>query len=86
MSRPARRKAPAPPKYFSVKRALYDFQADSDEELSFMAGDVLVVLDESPELTQDGWCQARLRGTKHTGLAPVSYLESAEVVLEHFKS
>ena len=45
--------------------------------MSFMAGDALVVVDESPDLTRDGWCQARLRGTKRIGLAPISYLEPA---------
>ena len=78
MSTPKRRKAPVPPKHFSIKSVLYDFQAADDSELSLLEGDVLAVEDESAELTRDGWCKARLRGTNCVGLVPVGYLEPAE--------
>uniref|UniRef100_H3D112 Osteoclast-stimulating factor 1 n=1 Tax=Tetraodon nigroviridis TaxID=99883 RepID=H3D112_TETNG len=48
-------------------KALYDFTAEEDDELSFCAGDVIDVLDRSDE----SWWKGRLRG--NSGLFPANY-------------
>ncbi|KAF0528730.1 SH3-domain-containing protein [Gigaspora margarita] len=48
--------------------ALYDFMADHNNELSFMAGDSLVLKQRS---THNGWLVAELNGV--TGLVPENY-------------
>ena len=53
-------------------RALYDYDALDDGQLSFKAGDVMLL-----EVTySDGWCECRLRG--QMGLVPESYVEEVE--------
>ncbi|TRY58429.1 hypothetical protein DNTS_002057 [Danionella cerebrum] len=47
--------------------ALYNFSAEDSDELSFEAGDVIVVLDQNDQL----WWRGSLRG--RTGLFPVNY-------------
>ncbi|XP_046409814.1 protein nervous wreck isoform X1 [Neodiprion fabricii] len=42
--------------------ALYDYDANSAEELSFMEGDVLRVLRKEPHDVDDGWWEGELRG------------------------
>lgn len=48
-------------------KALYDFTAEEDDELSFCAGDVIEVLDGSDA----SWWKGRLR--ESSGLFPVTY-------------
>ena len=50
-------------------KALFGYQANNSEELSFNTGDVLSVLDKSEE----GWWMAELNG--HQGWIPATYVE-----------
>ena len=71
-----RRRAPPPPR---TARALYDFEADeeedNDDELAFKEGDILEITAKSADLEAEGWCKARIKGTRKVGLAPLEYLE-----------
>lgn len=51
----------------NLVKALYDFTAEEDDELSFCAGDVIDVLDCSDA----SWWKGRLRG--NSGLFPANY-------------
>ena len=51
-------------------RALYDFEAEEDDDLAFQAGDVITVFG----LEKDGWVQATLN--REVGYAPFDYLEA----------
>lgn len=77
-SRPSR-PAPPPPKPGSVKvfRALYDYNAQQQDELSFEEGDLLYVFD----MTSDpNWWKARCN--RRSGLIPSNYVaENATEVL-----
>ena len=74
-----RRKAPPPPKKFVLVKALYDFEPENnDEELAFKEGDEIEVIERNAVLEEDGWCRARLKGSKKLGLAPLEYLEIDE--------
>ena len=73
-----RRKAPPPPrKPVILATALYDFEPDDPdaEELAFSEGDTLEIVDKSKQLEEDGWCKARVKGQKKTGLVPLDYIE-----------
>lgn len=50
-------------------KALYDYTATSGEELSFVEGDVLSIVDDSEE----SWWKAEKGGT--IALVPATYLE-----------
>ena len=50
-------------------RALYDFEAEEDDDLAFKAGDIITVFGEE----KDGWVQATLSG--EVGYAPFEYLD-----------
>ena len=71
-----RRRAPPPPR---TARALYDFEPDeeedNDDELAFKEGDILEITAKSTDLEAEGWCKARIKGTRKVGLAPLEYLE-----------
>ena len=71
-----RRRAPPPPR---TARALYDFEPDeeedNDDELAFKEGDILEITAKSADLEAEGWCKARIKGTRKVGLAPLEYLE-----------
>ena len=57
--------------------ALYDYQAQRDDELSFVIHDVINVVDRS-----DGdWWRGQLRG--QTGLFPSNYVAAAAVKHQH---
>ncbi|KAH7964931.1 hypothetical protein HPB49_002576 [Dermacentor silvarum] len=79
MSSKPSRPAPPPPKPGSVKvfRALYKYQAQQPDELSFEEGDLLYVFD----MTSDpNWWKARC--DRRSGLIPSNYVEeNAEEVL-----
>ena len=55
-------------------RALYDCDADNDDELTFEEGDVIVILNEETE--DENWMEGYLESnaTKR-GLFPVSFVE-----------
>ena len=79
-SKPAvRRKAPPPPKKFVSAKAIFDFEPENiDEELAFKEGDEIEVVERNAVLEEDGWCRARVKGSKKLGLAPLEYLEIEE--------
>ncbi|EFO22164.1 variant SH3 domain-containing protein [Loa loa] len=67
---------PAPkPGRVTVYRALYDYTAQNDKELSFNEGDLLYVSDSSND---SQWWPARCRN--QTGLIPANYVMTAEYI------
>ncbi|CAI2301656.1 unnamed protein product [Caenorhabditis sp. 36 PRJEB53466] len=74
----ARPQAPPPPApkpgRVKVYRALYDFQARSDQELTLSEGDLMYVSDEQPN---KDWFEASIGGKK--GLVPANYVISENV-------
>lgn len=66
--------APAPPTPSSVKRyrAIYDYCAADDDEVSFMDGDVIVDVQQIDE----GWMYGRVERTGQSGMLPANYVES----------
>ena len=76
-----RRKAPPPPRKFVPAKALYDFEPENnDEELAFKEGDEIEIIERNAVLEEDGWCRARVKGSKKLGLAPLEYLEIDEKI------
>ncbi|XP_023246440.1 intersectin-1 isoform X2 [Copidosoma floridanum] len=57
-------------------RALYEFVARNQDEISFQPGDVINV--QSVQNAEPGWLAGEIRG--HTGWFPESYVEPLEVV------
>lgn len=81
-----RRKAPPPPKKFVPAKALYDFEPENnDEELAFKEGDEIEIIERNAVLEEDGWCRARVKGSKRLGLAPLEYLEVDEKASKTYK-
>lgn len=78
--KPIRRKAPPPPKKFIAAKAIYDFEPeeDDDEELAFKEGDDIEIIEKTAALEEEGWCRARVKGSKKLGLVPLEYLEIEE--------
>ena len=72
-----RRKAVPPYRLNMTARVLYDFEpeVDNDEELRIHEGDKLDVVEKSAALEEDGWCRARISGTRKVGLVPLEYLD-----------
>lgn len=68
---PARILKPPSQQGKKIAVALHDFAAASNDELSFKAGDQIVVLNE----VIDGWWMGELNGTGKTGLFPTTYTE-----------
>jgi hypothetical protein len=48
---------------------MYDLEAETNEELSFVSGDSLEIVDDT---SADGWWKARIRG--RTGLTPSTFV------------
>ncbi|CAJ0566069.1 unnamed protein product, partial [Mesorhabditis spiculigera] len=67
---------PRPPRPGRIRvfRALYDYQARSDQEMSFSEGDLVYVSEEGPNAD---WLSARCGGQK--GLVPANYVVSEKV-------
>uniref|UniRef100_A0A0N5AMY4 Osteoclast-stimulating factor 1 n=1 Tax=Syphacia muris TaxID=451379 RepID=A0A0N5AMY4_9BILA len=59
----------------TVYRALYDYKARSDREMSFNEGDLLYVTDSG---AYEDWLTARYGG--RTGLVPKNYVQDAECI------
>ena len=58
-------------------KALYDYEATDDEELSFKEGDIIMVTNKDDEGIDDGWWEGMIQGRK--GVFP-------SLVVEEFKS
>ncbi|KAI9101180.1 hypothetical protein DFS34DRAFT_613427 [Phlyctochytrium arcticum] len=56
-------------------KALYDFNATDDGELSFAAGDTIEILDTGNDFTDEAWWEGRLSRTKETGQFPVVFTQ-----------
>ena len=55
-------------------RALYDCEADNEDELTFEEGDVIVILNEETE--DENWMEGYLESKANKrGLFPVSFVE-----------
>lgn len=67
-SRPKPKKAP-PPKPLKQCQALYDYDAQDTDELSFQVGDLIDIISEEPS----GWWRGRLRGRE--GVFPNNYIQ-----------
>eukprot|EP00092_Neocalanus_flemingeri_P029867 GFUD01032432.1.p1 GENE.GFUD01032432.1~~GFUD01032432.1.p1 ORF type:complete len:220 (-),score=76.73 GFUD01032432.1:141-800(-) len=59
------------PRNVKIMRAIFDYSAEEEDELSFLAGDILYILDQS----EDDWWKARCKGKE--GLIPSNLVESA---------
>lgn len=62
--------ASAPPSKGYMVEALYDIEAEAEDELAFKAGDMIEVL----ETSDDGWWKGRVHGKE--GLFPVNYVRT----------
>lgn len=54
-------------------RALYDCNADNDDELEFKEGEILVVLNEKTD--DDNWMEGQIEGDNtRQGMFPISFV------------
>ena len=59
-------------------RALYDYDAEDEDELTFKAGDQIDVLSKDSEVSgDDGWWVGRVNGKGKIGLFPSNYVVDA---------
>lgn len=80
MSRPARPAPPPPsrPGHVQVVRAMYNYAAQQNDELSFQEGDILYITDKSGNT---GWWKGKV-GNKE-GLIPSNYVEESTESVDH---
>lgn len=70
--------------FLGIYRALYDYEAQSSNEITLNEGDVLMVLEKS---TDDAWWTAKKKGTAEDeeepeGLIPNNYIEEVSCALD----
>ncbi|KAI8592422.1 hypothetical protein BDZ88DRAFT_282695 [Geranomyces variabilis] len=56
-------------------KAVYDFNATDDGELSFKAGDFIDVLDTGGDFTDEAWWEGRLARTNESGQFPIVFTQ-----------
>lgn len=56
-------------------KALYDFNATDEGELSFKAGDTIEVLDTGGDFSEEAWWEGRLGRNGQTGQFPVVFTQ-----------
>ncbi|XP_055385247.1 LIM and SH3 domain protein Lasp isoform X4 [Condylostylus longicornis] len=56
-----------------VYRAVYDYQAQDTDEVSFCEGDLIFEI----KPTESGWMTGKVERTGHTGMLPANYVEPA---------
>ncbi|KAM4598449.1 LIM and SH3 domain protein 1-like isoform 2-T2 [Polymixia lowei] len=64
--------APPPPSAGKRYRAVYDYSAADEDEVSFMDGDVIVDVQQIDE----GWMYGRVERTGQQGMLPANYVEA----------
>ncbi|KAM7371656.1 hypothetical protein PAMP_008873 [Pampus punctatissimus] len=70
---PVRQAAAAPPPSAGKRyRAVYDYAAADEDEVSFMDGDVIVDVQQIDE----GWMYGRVERTGQQGMLPANYVEA----------
>ncbi|XP_034045484.1 LIM and SH3 domain protein 1-like [Thalassophryne amazonica] len=70
---PVRQAAAAPPPSTGKRyRAVYDYSAADEDEVSFMDGDVIVDVQQIDE----GWMYGRVERTGQQGMLPANYVEA----------
>ncbi|XP_028268535.1 LIM and SH3 domain protein 1 [Parambassis ranga] len=69
---PVRQAAAPPPSSGKRYRAVYDYTAADDDEVSFMDGDVIVDVQQIDE----GWMYGRVERTGQQGMLPANYVEA----------
>ena len=52
--------------------AIYDYNADDDDEIDIMEGDIIT----NPEIIAEGWMTGTNSRTSQTGLLPSNYVEA----------
>lgn len=58
-----------------VYRALYDYEAQDIDEVSFREGDIIFEV----EAIDSGWMTGRVERTGKTGMLPANYVEQAVI-------
>jgi len=53
-------------------RALYDYDAADDDEVSFLEGDTIV----NVQPVDDGWVMGVVQSTGNSGMIPSNYIEA----------
>ncbi|KAM6967074.1 LIM and SH3 domain protein 1 isoform 2-T2 [Tautogolabrus adspersus] len=69
---PVRQAAAAPPPSAGRYRAVYDYAAADEDEVSFVDGDVIVDVQQIDE----GWMYGRVERTGQQGMLPANYVEA----------
>lgn len=67
--------APCPPTSFSPQkrfRAVYDYNAADEDEVSFQDGDTIINVQQ----IDDGWMYGTVERTGDTGMLPANYVEA----------